>query len=346
MTTTSILQPVIHNTDPLKLPAEHRERWALRRSTFEGYMDDERRRWREWFAWATGEGGELWDPLTRCARLVGVSLAGADLSRMDLTGADLERANLIGADLSWAGLSGVNLTSARLEGAILARATLVRATLNNTRLAKADLTGADLSEATIHRIDMTGVDLRDARLFATRITEPVWWCHLPRIAGSWRVVFADGIPEHPIQDVVGLPPLLRRQIADVQHLRDVYRKSHGAGRRLIWIWGLTCNFGQSLARLALTAVVIVGLFVLLYMLTDFSLQRPNADGTDMIRYVGHPSFAQSLYFAVTTFTAPGTSGMVPVGELGKVLLAAQGVVCFLLLGGVMSIFANKLARLS
>jgi len=313
---------------------------------WQAWSEHERRAWRLWFDRATRGGGELWDAAAGRPALRGIHLRGHDLSGARLVGADLSRADLREADLSRADLSGADLFAASLDGAILSRASLRDAVMTSTRLSGADLSGADLSGAAIHLCDLTGVDFRDARLFGTRITEPTWWINLPSATLGGDILFQRAIPEHAIQDVLGLPPLLRRQIADVQHLRDVYRKSYGMSRRMIWAWGLCCGFGQSLGRLALTAVAIMLAFVLLYMLTDFSLTRAAPGGGDVVRYVAHPSFGQSIYFAVTTFTAPGTSGMFPVGQLGKVLLAVQGVVCFLLLGGLLSIFANKMARLS
>lgn len=311
-----------------------------------GASPQERAAWREGFGRALEQDGELWDARRGRANLAGLCLAHYDLSGLSLRSADLSRADLRGADLSGADLSGCDLFAASLEGASLSRARLSRANLHSTRLAGADLSGADLCDATLHQCDLTRVDFRTARLFGTKITEPTWWINLPTATLAGDVLFQSAIPEHPIQDVLGLPPLLRRQIADVQHLRDMHRRSHGATRRLVWLWGVCCGFGQSLGRLGLTAVVILLLFVTAYMFSDFSLARPGDAGGDVARYVGRPDFGQALFFAITTFTAPGTSGQFPVGALGKVLLSAQGLVSFMLLGGLLSIFANKVSRLS
>ncbi|MCE7975362.1 MAG: pentapeptide repeat-containing protein [Leptolyngbya sp. PLA1] len=332
-------------------PTQSRSSQRLRsaaplRTGWLGASPDERAAWRDDFTSALEPGGGLWDERRGRANLAGLCLAHYDLSGLSLAGADLSRADLRGADLSGADLTGCDLFAASLEGASLNRARLSRANLHSTKLAEADLSGADLSDATLHQCDLTRVDFRTARLFGTRITEPTWWVNLPTATLRGEVLFQSAIPEHPIQGVLGLPPLLRRQIADVQHLRDMHRRSHGAARRLVWLWGVCCGFGQSLGRLGLTAVAILLLFVGAYMLSDFSLARPGAAGGDVVRYVARPDFGQALFFAITTFTAPGTSGQFPVGALGKVLLSAQGLVSFLLLGGLLSIFANKVSRLS
>ncbi|MFZ2873497.1 MAG: pentapeptide repeat-containing protein [Phycisphaerales bacterium] len=330
----------------LALPSQRSRIATLLRTGWLGASQDERNAWRGEFLRALEPGGDLWDDRRGRANLAGLCLAHYDLSGVSLGGADLSRTDLRGADLSGTDLSGCDLFAATLEGASLRRARLSRANLHSTRLADADVSGADLSDATLHQCDLTRVDFRTARLFGARITEPTWWINLPTSTLRGEVRFQPGIPEHPIQDVLGLPPLLRRQIADVQHLRDMHRRSHGATRKLVWLWGVCCGFGQSLGRLGLTAVVILMVFVGSYMLSDFSLVRPGEAGSDVVRYVGRPDFGQALFFAITTFTAPGTSGQFPVGALGKVLLSAQGLVSFLLLGGLLSIFANKVSRLS
>lgn len=321
----------VFRIDPARLPAEKRPRWELKPSPWEKYSEDERARWREWFEWSIREGGQFWDAEHRRANLAGVSLAGCDLREIDLAGANLERADLRRCDLTHANLSGADLTRAHLEKAVLNRA---------------DLTDAILTTAHLGGADLTGVDFKDARLYGARITEPTWWIDLPRTTMGGGVVFQRGIPDHPIQDVLGLPPLLRRQIADTQHLRDLYQKCSRFGRTVIWGWGVSCGFGQSMGRLCIACMGLFLLFTLLYMSTPFSVVHYDvanqATASELIR----PSFWQALYFTMTTFTTPGMSQYVPVATFGRVLVTLQGLGCFLMLGGVLSIFSNKMARLA
>lgn len=337
---------LIRNFDLLRLPAEQRERWALRPATWAEYSDDERRRWREWFEWATAEGGELWERVGRRANLTAALLGGADLSRISLRGARLDRANLTTANLSQADLTDADLSSAKLEGASLVRARLTGATLSNARLGKADFTGADLSGATLHQTDLTGVDFKDARLFGTRITEPTWWVALPSATRAGETLFQQGIPEHPIQDVMGLPPLLRRQIADVQYLRDLHRKLGPAGRRLMWLWGITCSYGQSVVRWSLVSALIAVFFAVLYMFTLLNMPYHHLEKGQLVGTVQQPDFGRALYFSISTLMTLGLGDEVPITTVGRVITSVEVVLGYVMLGGLLSILANKLARLS
>ena len=77
--------------------------------------------------------------------LENISMAGADLTKINLVNAGIIEANLAGANLTEANLAGANFTEANLTGA-----DLTGANLRNTYFWNANLTGANL----------TGVDIR------------------------------------------------------------------------------------------------------------------------------------------------------------------------------------------
>jgi hypothetical protein len=345
----TLLEPgghLLRPADPTRLPPDKVGQWLFTGLSWDDLTDDQRRRWRAWFDWATAPGGELWDdararPVLRAARLAGADLAGAALARADLAHAQLQGANLSGADLS-----GASLAHARLERTGLQRATLRSADLSYAHLDAADLTGADLSEALLHDMDLTRVDLRDARLFSARITDPVWWLDMPRADLRGRTVFPDGLPEHPIQDVQGLPPLLRRQIADAQYLRDMHRKATPFGRSVIWLWGATCAYGQSFGRWGLCTAALLVWFSVLYTLVPFQFAIDAVAGDQAVAHVHRPDFFQALYFSISTMMTLGLGDVAPASPPARVLVSAQEILGYIMLGGLLSIFSNKLARLS
>ncbi|MBS0196473.1 MAG: pentapeptide repeat-containing protein [Planctomycetes bacterium] len=337
---------ILRNVHPEKLPVQLRERWSLRAATWEEYSEDERRRWREWFDWAVAEGGELWDASIAAARLSGAFLRGVKLTKAKLAGAVLERSNFSAADLTQADLSRTDLTSVWLEHAILNRTKLIESDLSNARLDHADFTNADLTGATIHQTDLTRVDFKDAKLFGTRITEPTWWFALPRITLSGEVIFAHDLPEHPIQDALGLPPVLRRQVADLQYLREMWRRATPIGRVLIWLWGLSCRFGQSLGRWALVSAVVAVVFAVLFMGVPMNMTSHHLDHGQAFAVIGRPDFGRALWFSISTLMTLGIGDEVPIDGLGRFIAGTEVALGYLMLGGLLSIFANKFARLS
>ncbi len=341
---------LIRPADPSLLPPDKQAKWIFTARCWRDFNDDQKKRWKDWFAWATRPGGELWNEhehgaLLAGARLDDVDLAGVQLSHADLTGASLRSANLHAAKLQ-----GAILERAHLEEATLAHVKLIGSTLSHAHLRGADLTGADLSEAILHHVDLTGVDLRDARLFATRITDPIWWVDLPRATMDGRTVFPRALPEHPIQDVLGLPPLLRRRIADAQYLRDMYRKagggSVGIGRSAMWVWGVTCCYGQSLGRWALSTVALLVFFSIAFVFMSFNFAVSTVEAGAASSAVHRPDFWQGMYFSVSTMMTLGLGDVAPASGLARVVVLIEEVCGYLMLGGLLSIFSNKLARLS
>ncbi|MDH5542701.1 MAG: pentapeptide repeat-containing protein [Nitrospinota bacterium] len=119
------------------------------------------------------EGGEI------TKKMVGISLAKADLSKANLNGVnldwavlksahlskvDLKSAHLRGTKLKSANLYEANLQSAFLEDAALQSASLIRANLQSATLVRANLQFADLREANLKSTNFLGANLESTNL--------------------------------------------------------------------------------------------------------------------------------------------------------------------------------------
>ena len=337
---------LLRPTDPTRLPPDKLGRWMFTALSWNDMTEEQRLRWREWFDWATSPAGDLYDQRAPGAVLRGARLDHADLAGADLTHADLSGASMRGTNLAGAELHRARFSRAHLEEAVLQRADLSEANFTDAHIGGADLLGADLSGALMHDMDLTDVDFKDARLFGTKVTDPVWWVEMPRATLSGRTVFPSQLPEHPIQDVLGLPPLLRRQLADAQYLRDMYRKSRPFGRSLMWLWGVTCCYGQSFSRWAMCTALLLVTFSLIYTFFPFYFTVSAVEKHVAIPMVHDPTFWQGMYFSLSTMTTLGLGDVVPADTAGRAIVSVQEVFGYLMLGGLLSIFANKLARLS
>ena len=57
-----------------------------------------------------------------------------------------------------------------------------------------------------------------------------------------------------------------------------------------------------------------------------------------------PCFHTALYFSVVTFTTLGFGDVTQTCDLGKLIVGAEVVLGYVMLGGLISLFANKLVR--
>jgi uncharacterized protein YjbI with pentapeptide repeats len=307
--------------------------------------------------------------------LAGAMLINADLTSLDLSGANLKGANLTGANLSHSRLIGCNLTGATLHGAILTDAEFLNSTmkecdlteasgdkvgfghadLQNARLlsvhfthptlASADLTGADLraarfeganacniclddAEATASnwsRSDLTGARVERASFDRTDFQH----CRLSNIKGYRSARWFDA----DIRDVYfGGAHLLRRHIMDENYLHEFQNES-STNRWIFKLWWLTSNCGRSFLRWGLCTLSITVLFAIAYCFVH-------------VDFGPHATVLSPLYFSIVTVTTLGYGDILPISMAAQIVCMVEVVIGYLMLGGVLSIFAQKMARRS
>ncbi len=284
----------------------------------------------------------------RGVELSGRDLSGAQLFKADLRGANLKDANLQGAELSGANLTGTILDGADCRGAgfggaRLCQASLFRANLENTTLTQADLSDAnlhcanlnhsrlreaelsmadlseadlryaDLSLATVKHTNFTNSDLRHARLRMLRQFKSANWIGVDirdiNFAGAY---------------------LMRREIIDQNFIKE-FRSYNWLSRILYYPWWLTCDCGRSMLRWCCCIGVQLLLFAYLYTLV----------GIDFGQY---KTGLSPLYFSVVTMTTLGYGDVMPQTMAGQLLTMLEVSSGYIMLGGLLSIFSNKLAR--
>lgn len=304
----------------------------------------------------------------RGADLRGADLSSLDLTRHDLRGADLSRADLtdailLGADLRdailfEACLDGTELSGARLEranldrahgrrtglgcarldGARLTGASLPEATLTQARLVGANLAAAGLPDARAREADLRGADLTSADLTgleldlsnvsgATFDRANLQRADLKQLDGyklaSW--ISAD------VRDVdFAGAYLLRRFVMDQNFLEEFKAQSRWS-LYAYRIWWLTSDCGRSLLRWAACTFVIAVVFALAY-------------GSADLDYGPHVSWYTPFYFSVVILTTLGFGEIVPASTFTQVLATIQVVIGYVMLGGLISIMDNKIAR--
>ena len=286
--------------------------------------------------------------------LAGVDLSGSDLSNADLLGANLAGANLsgttlhnaqfLGANLAGADLSeceavgaefggGVNFSRAilfgsNLKGATLSRSTLDHADLRAVCLQEARLCDVDLTDADLCRADLRGADLTNASVARARFGECDLRCS--RLSAIGGYVEADWIGADVRDADFRGGYLARRTIADQNYLHEFRNYSRG-NSIVYWIWWATSDCGRSISRWAGCIGLIILVFAAAFEIVE-------------VDWGNHPTALSSVYYSVVTFTTLGYGDVLPVSAPGQLVAIAEVFLGYVMLGGLLSIFANKMAR--
>lgn len=247
------------------------------------------------------------------ADLSSVNLEEADLSKSGLGMACLKKANLFNANLCSATLSGTDLEGAELRCANLQKARLRESSLINADLTGADLRGADLSLSKVSGALFTNVDLRDSRLRMLKDFKEAQWIGADirdiNFAGAYKI---------------------RRFIIDQNYLKE-FRDSSRLSSFIYKMWWVTSDCGRSVVRWSLWILLLIFFFALVYAYVD-------------IDYGEHQTWFSGIYYSVVTITTLGYGDVLPASFAGQVVAIAEVISGYVMLGGLISIFSNKVAR--
>ena len=278
-----------------------------------------------------------------CADLSGSNLSGARLhgatlfeSRLDgceLLGADLSEADLSRCSAEGAGFGGVNLRRARLSESKLRNATFTQARLEEADLRRADLRGARICNAELRGADLSRSDLRATDLSGSHVDgasfdeSDLGEARVGRLVDFERARWIGvDIRETDFRAAMRL----RRMILDQNYLEE-FRNASRASSLVYHVWWLTSDCGRSFGRWALWTVGMLLLFAGLYGVVD-------------VDYGPHPTALSPLYYSVVTLTTLGYGDVLPASTAAQVVAMIEVLIGYLALGGLMSIFANKMAR--
>lgn len=259
----------------------------------------------------------------RGADLTGAKLVGALLNDADLTDCHASNAVFGQADLSGANLFGADLSNASFSSATLYGADLRAANLDHARFIESDLTKADLSGAVVSNGDLTGATVTETRFTNTNLNNS----SLSRLTGFAK---ADWVGVSVANNDFAGAYLVRREIMDQNYLFE-FRTRDRRHAALYAIWKATSDCGRSLARWgAMTAAVAV-LFGVLFTLVH-------------IDYGPNQTPLSPFYFSVVTITTLGYGDALPKSITAQSLVMLEVAVGYMMLGGVLSIFATRMGR--
>ena len=274
------------------------------------------------------------------ANLIGAKLEGATLFHATLDKAELLNADLRGADLTQASAVGAGFGGANLEGANLFNCTLTGASFTQSNLRgadvrTADLTGARLRECCLHGTDLSQSVLRETDLSKSAVTAASFQnadLRESRLSG-----LRGGIPRELDRSRCLQRRLLRRLSGPTTHPRPElprgvpHAELHDRGH-LLDLGGATSDCGRSFVRWGLWTATLAVAFALIYPYLEIDLGgRPD-------------NWMTTIYFSVVTLTTLGYGDIVPTSALARLVVLAEVIIGYVMLGGLLGIFANKMAR--
>lgn len=272
------------------------------------------------------------------ARLVGATFKNAELqeavftncelSTADFSGANLERVSAERAGFGKANLHGACLLDANFCGCSFTGADLSAVDLRGARLAGARMRATDLSGSECARADFTGVDLTGARLGGASFHQV-----------NFRDAKLQDVTEYQTASFLGSDIrdvnfagayLLRRHIMDQDYVHEF--RGQSPLHQVIWaLWWFTSDCGRSFSRWGLLTAVITGLYGAAYTLVD-------------IDYGDYETWLSPYYFSLVTLTTLGYGDVLPASLAAQVMTMTEVAIGYLLLGGLISIMATKMAR--
>ncbi|WP_250657725.1 pentapeptide repeat-containing protein [Alkalimarinus coralli] len=306
------------------------------------------------------------------ADLAGVNLSKADLLLADFTGANLKGANLTDAtpnldtalvrtrrgprfkdsDLTGANLSGAycyisDFSGAKLTDCLFNKSYLVRANLshldlqhnpfNMAVLSKADLSYANLQHAdfthsvldhanlsytTLSQASLKGANLKGANLDNAQV-EGIQYDRKGIYRGS-RVATCYGSSRF-------------RRFAQDQDFIEEFREAHPV---YYGFWLALTDCGRSMTRVVSWSIGFAILFgCIFYSLGESAFDIANQTTLPW-------SLFTMVYYSVVTFTTLGFGDITPTTPLSAAVVMIEVVVGYLMLGILISILADKVARRS
>jgi uncharacterized protein YjbI with pentapeptide repeats len=274
------------------------------------------------------------------ADLRGANLSHAQLKKAHFAFAHLEQTVLLFANMKGADLRGANLHRASLEDAFLQNADLSHTHLENAMLAYANFKNAHLVDANLKGANLKAVNLEGANVTSaaydknillsllkeTRLNPKALWERrfdimldtTMRCRGAYVACYGS--------------QRFRAFIQDQDYLEELTET--GFGSFLCFVWWILSNCGRSIARWAVWSSLLIMLFAFIFFFMGSThFYNPKLEF----------NFITMIYYSVVTFTTLG-GDIFPKTSTAAVITIAEVLIGYIMLGGLISIFASKLAR--
>jgi uncharacterized protein YjbI with pentapeptide repeats len=263
------------------------------------------------------------------AKMKEVNLSNARMVNVDLINAELESAFMNDVVLDEAALNKANFREARMSGATMKYAWLAEANMENALMIAVDLEGSDLQNANLSYANLSHSNLRKCKLYGANFTKSlVFGVKYDR---KIRCIDAD------VNTCRGSEQF-KRFVKDQAYLEEL--RASRVGKLVYWAWLVLCDCGRSVSLWSFWCFVMVCFYAyIFYLLSASSFHVLNIDTLGW-------SYWSCLYYSVVTFTTLGFGDITPKFFGSACWVMVEVITGYIMLGGLISIFSNKLARRS
>lgn len=245
--------------------------------------------------------------------------AHKDISRIcDCSGANFSRADLSKTDFTKGILSKTDFTDAILKGANFCNATLIGANFINSNMENTDFSNAILIDSNVSGASLTNTNFNNSNITGIEYSGSLKKSEYIKFRGL-RVENSYG------------SPVFKRFSQDQDYLYE-YKKQNPLIFNL-WYYSSMC--GKSMGLWMFWSFLIALLFGVVY--SNFISSDLN---------MSTESFFTPYYFSIVTFTTLGFGDIAPNSLVGQLWVTLEVVIGYVMLGGLISIFSNKLAQRS
>ncbi|MBI4964808.1 MAG: pentapeptide repeat-containing protein [Desulfomonile tiedjei] len=277
------------------------------------------------------------------AKLQNVNLAGATLTSSNLQFVNLCRANLRGAFLTYSNIQFAKFGAACLQKAHFGWGDIRNASFGDADLQRAYFEDADLSGSDFRKANLQGAILRGSKLCGANLGGAnVSGADFKRAdlegANVTGVNFYPNSRQRKFQGIRAATCYgnqIFRSFAQDQDYIETLRATGLSGEVKFWLWWLFADCGRSFVRWALWSLGLAILFGYIYYWmgsSHFKLDHLTFD------------FLSMTYYSVVTFTTLGFGDVKPCTPEGAAVVVIEVILGYLMLGGLISILANKIAR--
>jgi uncharacterized protein YjbI with pentapeptide repeats len=192
-----------------------------------------------------------------------VVLADLTAQRVRLNKVTLQRSTVEKCQISVGEILDCTFANSTVRDWTSEGGTFIGVEFDGCRVRRLALPGAEVrdlyfSNSTVTEADISQLDPPTAVLLNCALIACIWPPQEGQVTWSGRYVPNSRLIAQPVQDIRGVPPVMRRHIADAQYLVRRLASAASIWERIpLRMWGITSAYGQSLGRLTVASALVI-----------------------------------------------------------------------------------------